>query len=204
MNKIKVGISCEGPRDLRPLITITSKILKEHGLDADFPEALRLMPYTGILGFVKIHTRKMFADGADIAVYCTDQDRCEDNITNKVKDEIRKVNPVYVDLSAIGIPEPHFESWLLADENNIKSYFKLDGTKPVPHSSLEPKSRLAKLQDEMPGEKISIYEIAASLAETCDIDRMKVHSKAHGQDFNRFYNELSSAIKTFLAPRAST
>lgn len=191
---MKIGITCEGPRDIRPLITIIRKIFAEHSIVPEFSDKLTNMPYTGIIGYVKLYTKKMFDDGAQIAVYCTDQDRCEDNITSRIKEKIKEINPLYLDLCAVGVPDPHFEAWLLADEDNIKNFFNLEGAEPLPYPSFEPKKRLAKLQDSM-DVKISIYEISDTLSKNCNLSKMKLHSP----QFNNFYKEISLAIKTAKA-----
>src|SRR5207302_1742008 len=113
------------------------------------------------------------------------------SVRKKLQQEINKVNQIHNDFSVIGVPDPHFEAWLLADEGYVKSYFSLPSTQPLSIIDNSPKDTLEYLQRHMLDPQIPLFQVYEDLASSINLKTTKSTKK----DFETFVNHLLSACK---------
>ena len=186
MQSIHVGIAYEGSADIEALKIIIQRVLNENGVDFDPDKVYPQTPGTGIIGFIPVYAKRFLDSGVQLAVYCTDQDKDRRSRRDIVLSKVAASEATLIDYSAIGVSVPHFEAWLIADENALKGIFDIAGSKSIPYPKLEPKDRLISLyQNHYSGEK-SISDIRLVLASQINIgqvERLK-------NDFNLFVDDL--------------
>jgi len=187
---IKVGVVYEGLRDTDAISILLKRILDSKGIQF---EIQKIVPaHTGIIKFVKSYTRQFFLiDVLDVGIFLTDQDVCvdRDNRRRHVKNEIKAVNPTYLNFSAVGVADPHFEQWLIADQDCVKKVLRLEGSSPLPFPGLKPKLRLEKLRSLMSLPQLTRNELYINLSTELDIQSLKDTCP----DFRLFVNELIRA-----------
>lgn len=188
---VKIGICYEGNRDIEPILIIISRILQSIGYQ--FVIQRKISPRTGLLGLIKTYTKLFFESKSpvELGIYLTDQDKQEKNVKNRVAHEIAKVNPTYLEFSVIGIPRPHFESWLIKDEGTVKKCLRLNPADPLPKKKLAPKDRLEYLQKNMSRPQTPLFQVYNDLATMMSISFVRRNST----DFNNFCNDLISCCK---------
>jgi len=91
----------------------------------------------------------------------------------------------------IGVPDPHLEKWLVADEDILKGIFRLKGDKEVPYSKMSPKSQIRALKEELPLPQPSLFEVYISLANKLRLEVVQGICK----DFARFQEDLIRVSK---------
>ncbi len=167
--KIKIGIAFEGRRDIKPLEILIDRILKPHYSPYIIK---RLTPHTGLIGYTKLYTKNFFEVGesVDIAIFVTDQDKQSRSVKRTMLKKIDEANPTYKQFSVVGVPDPHFEAWLLADHGFVKSYFSLNATDPFPNISDSPKQTLEYLRNHMENPKPPLFQIYEDLAESVSLN----------------------------------
>lgn len=188
----------EGTTDIS-LQVLVERHAQARGFELSFDKDLS-KPFNGPLSdvAVKIRTRKNFSQGAmDLAFYFADKDRGEFNKFEHIRDAIKSVDNAYLLKSVIGIPDPHMEAWLLADEDIVKQIFGLPGDEPLPFPELEPqpKSRLQALTSQCGDTELTPPLARSRLAESCNLTTLEQKSASYRQfirRFNTFLNGLSN------------
>lgn len=200
MLKIQLGIAYEGELDIEPIEVLIKKVISDPSIELQIKK--KVSPRTGIIGFVSSYTKIFFLDeGVDIAIYLTDQDvsKTIDDRKNSIVEKIKEVNPAYDELSVVGVCNPHFEAWLIADENTVKRIFNVeDHSLPLPCKDKLPKEQIANLRNNMRENKLTQRESYLSLAESLDIEKVK----GSCPDFKLFCDDLirtCNYIKTVKA-----
>jgi hypothetical protein len=186
---LKIGVVYEGVGDTEIVKVLLTKILKEQ----EFSIVKDIANHTGIIGFTRVYARQLFeVDQVDVAVFLTDQDvpPDRDDRHKRIKEEIEKVNVGYLEFSAIGVPNPHLEHWLLQDESVLKRIFSLNHEARVPHADLLAKSQLKALWSEMPTPKLSMRETLLRIVNEMSLDLM-----LECPDFRLFHGELINATR---------
>src|SRR3989338_1104254 len=193
MPHIHLGIAYEGELDIEPVQILIERILEPL---CQITIKRKISPHTCIIGYVSSYTTIFFVqDCVDIAIYLTDQDESSDDRRGQVIEKIRKVNPLYLDFSAIGICDPHFEKWLIVDHNTAKKVFKIENhSVPLPHNDKTPKYQIATLKNVMKDNQPSLHEVYNSLARELDIDFVRTNCL----DFNVFCENLIEVCKNCL------
>lgn len=192
MASIKYGLAFEGKNDIKPLKILVERILESHKYHPIFEK--EATPHTGLAKkYIKIYTRRFFEIGEpiDSAIFVTDQDKN----TKKVRSEIRKIlssiNRTYYDVSVVGVPDPHFEVWLLADEALIKKYFSIPVNENIPNINNSPKDTLEYLVRHMPDPKVPLFQAYEDLARLSDLQTI-ISKKS---DFKKFVEDLLSICR---------
>lgn len=191
MNIIKIGISYEGTKDIRPIKIILDKIFAEFKCK---PKIIYDIPAgTGIIAFVKSHTKRFFklSNPVQIAIYLTDKDKQKGKLEEKILAKINEIDKDLNSISAIGIPNPHFEKWLMSDKGNIKSVFRIENKEKIPFSDCPPKQQLELLQRHMQKPSRTLLQCYTNLAELVNIPTLRKSS----QEFEKFYKNIKSAIE---------
>jgi len=172
--KLRLGISYEGPTDLSLIKIIVKKVLQEYSYTPEF--IYEYEARSGTVGHIKTHTRRFFIfnkNPVDVAVFVTDKDKYKENRIIQIQKEIKEIDPLLLKKSAIGIPDPHIEKWLLIDQAKIKNIFHIPIKNPVPYSELTPKNQLIQLQKNMPRPKISLSECYEILSSDINLPMLK-------------------------------
>lgn len=188
--RIKIGIAFEGNRDIKPLEILIKRIL----LPQYQPIFIKsITPHTGLIGYIKVYIKHFFeADNpVDIAVFVTDQDKQNKSVKRIIVKKINEVNVTYRDLSVIGVPTPHFEAWLVADEGQVKYYFSLPGTRPIDIINFSAKLTLEHLQRNMNDPQVPLFQVYKDLANTINLRTISLLRI----DFKDFVNQLQTACK---------
>ena len=188
---LSVGLAYEGERDKEPLLILVEKILGPLGFSYVITRSVT--PRTGIIGSVKLYLKVFFSvERVDIAILVTDQDVAKgvDDRKKHIRSIIQEVNSTYLNFCAIGVCIPHFEAWLVADQNNLKNIFSFPSEDPLPDCS-SPKRLIEELHKAMPIPKPTLHEVYNHLAEGVDIEILRKISS----DFNLFADELIAAAK---------
>jgi hypothetical protein len=143
---MRIGLLYEGMLDKEPAQELIKSILREQGKDGQ--HEFVCYPCGGpIVSFME-PAHALFFDSikpCDIAVFLSDSDRDGKKCLAVDRRKKEYSNSMTVDTIAVGCPDPCFENWLLIEEVAVKKVLFLAGDKPLPHSDLKPKPRLAKL-----------------------------------------------------------
>ncbi|MGD8373759.1 MAG: hypothetical protein PVI21_02770 [Candidatus Woesebacteria bacterium] len=189
MRKIHVGIAYEGSADIDALKIIVRRILNICDLDFEPDTVHPETPGSGIIGYIEAYAQR-FTD-ADVAlpIYCTDQDKDKKSRREIIIAKLKKATPNTVDVSAIGVSIPHFEAWLITDEDAVKNTIGLPGGEPLPLSNLQPKDRLISLYQNYYEGDLSVADIRCRLASIMDLGQVQRNK----DDFNHFVNDIKRA-----------
>lgn len=190
MAVIKIGVSYEGKRDIEPIKIILEKIFSEFD---HTPEIIHNIPArTGIVGFVMSHTKRLFKFGNPVqaAVYLTDKDKQDQSLEARINKEIKKVDYSLPERCAIGVPDPHFEEWLMADKGNISAVFNISIAEIKLLPKYQPKQMLEHLQRNMKKPVKTLKDCYKELAEMINIPSLiQSHS-----DFKKFHKNVERMI----------
>lgn len=188
-SSLKLGISYENETDLMVIQELLNRFRSEkYAIEISIPCK------TGIIGFVRIHTKAFFdLHKVDIAIYITDQDFSDAKETriNKIKEEIIKVNPLYIENSVIVLCNPHIEKWLVSDHNAVKKVFSLPSEEPLPFASDKPKEQLDNIRKNNQTMQLSKHEAYTELAKAMHIKTVREICP----EFNNFCNDLKEKSK---------
>lgn len=190
--EITYALLREGSSDIA-LKTIVERYAQTRSVQLIFNEGLS-KPFNGPLGeqTVKIRTRSNFDTNAvEIAFYFADKDKGDFNKLESIQNAVKAVNELYLSRSIIGIPDPHMEVWLLADQNAVKAVFGLAGDQPIPHDDVEPKKRLELLSNEYGSDELTPPEARKKLAEALDLSVVERNCPSFNnfiQHFNEYLN----------------
>jgi len=188
MQHLKIGIAYEGGNDGQLISTIVKRVIEPLGYTFDFfePET----PSTAIIDYISSYTNKFVDSGVDIGIYCTDQDKATDSRRRIIEDKIRKTDEAFLLKSAIGVPVPHIEAWLIQQDSIVKNLLKIDGSSPLPHPELLPKDRLTALYSESDSYARTPNELRIDIAEKLDIDQCC----RNNSEFKHFIQDIRSII----------
>ncbi len=173
---LKVGVAYEGQLDTQYITTLVSRILTEKGYGISELDIVQAR--TAITKYVPVYTRRFSDNGRELIVFLTDGDGGSNTKTDIV-DKINSSKPELLPISAVGIAEPHLESWVIADEDSVKSIFGLDASRPLPYAQMKPKDRL-----------ISIHS-SSSYDGTLDDAKITIASSSNLQKVSRQCNDFS-------------
>lgn len=168
MRYINVGIAFEGGDDDEVMEVILRRIIEPLGYTFDYfqPET----PGTMIIPYIPIYVKRYIDNDVDIGIFCTDQDKDPSSRRNNVRDKIKEVDELFLNKSAIAIPDPHIEAWLLLDDGAVKRILGIDGSRPLLHDDLPPKNRLTALYNEATNYSKSQNDLRLEIARAMDID----------------------------------
>lgn len=139
---IKLGIAYEGTLDTGFVTALMDRLLDELGFGTSEMDIVQAR--TVVTKFVPVYLKRFGDKSCDLMVFLTDGD----NGTNTKRDIVEKIestHPEALTSCVIGIPEPHLERWIIADEDTVKSVFNLDGAKALPFPTMKPKDRLISI-----------------------------------------------------------
>lgn len=189
MRKIHVGIAYEGSADIDALKIVIQRELNSCELDFDPDAVYPQTPGSGIIGYVPAYAKRFADSGVVMPVYCTDQDKDKKSRRDIIIAKLKESAPAMLDVSVVGVSIPHFEAWLIADEDAVKNVLYLDGSEPLPLPELQPKDRLTSLyQNHYEGE-LSLSDVRAQLASTMDIGKIE----RSNSDFKLFVDDIRNA-----------
>lgn len=190
MKYLKVGIAYEGGDDGELIATLVRKVIEPFGYTFDYfdPET----PGTAIVDFVPSYTKRFVEAGVDLGIYCTDQDK--DNISRRslITDKIKATDEPFLSKSAIGVPVPHIEAWLLQQDSIVKNLLGLDGSLALPHAELPPKDRLTALYSESEVYMRSRNDLRIDIAEQLDVDACI----RQNNDFKHFVEDIRRVMQS--------
>ncbi|HET7060150.1 MAG TPA: hypothetical protein VFH99_02435 [Candidatus Saccharimonadales bacterium] len=152
-------------------------------------------PFNGPLSKValRIRTKKNFDSGdVDMAFYFADRDKGDYDKLEYIQQEIGAVNGAYLLRSIVGIPDPHMEAWLLADENAVKRVFGIAGEQPVPFANLPPKDRLNALSNKAGDTELTPPIARRKLAKSCNLNLVERRNRSYNQFIGRYNDFLNS------------
>jgi len=192
MRKIHVGIAYEGSADIDALKIIIKRVLNLQGLDFDPDAVYPQTPGSGIIGFVPVYAKRFTNSGVALPIYCTDQDKDKKSRRDVIIGKLRDTVPEMLEVSVVGVSIPHFEAWLVADEDVVKNIIGLAGDKPLPSDNLQPKDRLISLYQNHYDGNLSLSDIRSLLASNMDIS--KVERIKH--DFGQFVDDIRRAASS--------
>lgn len=194
--QIKLGIAYEGGLDTAYVRALVERILNEKGFSV-VGEPDLVKPDTAIVKYVPAFVENFRQNGIDLMVFITDIDD-EPDRRDKIRDAIKSVDPGLLDFSAIGVPRPHMEQWILADDTVVKNVYGLRATDPLPFGNLKPKQQLMSIH------KTSSFEgtfddAKVRIAQECNFSI--VCSKA--PDFNLLHQDISNCLN-FIETQANS
>jgi hypothetical protein len=191
---LKVALVYEGSGDTDVLKEFINKLLVQQNVEFDIPSDCCIQAKTGIIGYIVPQAKIVFENrSADLGIFITDQDvpRAHDERRSVISEKLNKLG--YRDKSAIGVPNPHLESWLFADEDVVKSVFNLPREQALPFANLqgEPKRRLKAIYGDFTpqGSKFSEHEARSMLAQNISLDRL-----TEVQEFRLMADEVRQII----------
>lgn len=189
-----VGLAYEGNRDLETIKIIILRLAEDFEQDFVFSEHRRGInnAHTAIVPYVKTFTGYMFDEAeVDFAFYFTDQDDDANSRRRQILSKIEEVGITYFEKSFVGVPIPHFEAWLICDEDIVKSVLHYDHTKPLPYSDMRPKERLQALVQNS-SVNILLEDAKIQIAQRMSFEnlcRAQVGFKEFYTSFRRFFNQ---------------
>jgi hypothetical protein len=193
---IKIGVAYEGNLDTSYVSALLAKILNELGYgisDMDIVQAR-----TVITKFVPVYVNRFTDNNCDLMVFLTDSDDGA-NTVQDIRDKIETSKPEVIAFCAIGVAEPHLESWVIADEDSVKAVFNLNGAEPLPHPSMKPKDRLISICNSSDYEG-TLDDAKITIANNANIQTMSRRCS----DFNAFLQEVKAALNQLdLSDRAN-
>ncbi len=195
MRKIQVGIAYEGSADIDALKILIQKILNSCDLDFNLDAVYPQTPGSGIIGYIPAYAKRFSDSGVDLPVYCTDQDKDKKSRRDIIISKLKESTPTMVDISVVGVSVPHFEAWLIADEDAVKHVLGLKGSEALPLPSLQAKDRLISLYQNYYEGAVSFADIRCQLAGRMNIGKVE-RSKG---DFNLFVADIKRAANSIKA-----
>lgn len=188
MRYIKVGIAYEGGNDGELIAEIVKKIIEP--LDYTFDYFEPETPSTAILDYIKSYTNRFVDSGVDIGIYCTDQDEDSNSRRQIIIDKIKEADEAFLLKSAIGVPAPHIEAWLLQQDSVVKNLLGIDGSLALPYPNLAPKDRLKTLYNESQVYTRTSNELRIDIAQRLNIEQCQ----RSNSEFNVFAQDIKSII----------
>lgn len=185
--QVKLGIAYEGGLDTAYVRALIERILTEKGFSI-IGEPDLVKPDTAIVKYVPAFVDDFRQNSIDLMVFVTDKDE-EPDRRDQIREAIKKVNPGLLDFSAIGVPSPHMEQWILADDTAVKNVYGLRGSDPLPFGELKPKEQLMSIH------KTSSFEgtfddAKVRIAQECNFSI--ICSKA--PEFNLLHQDISTCL----------
>lgn len=186
-----IGILAEGDLDLEPLKNLLHNIFNHLNIDS----GIKIVPFV-VGGSIETHlskASKLFFNTnpkCDLAIFLNDIDKSPERckyIRNWVKEYIQQ-NPD--NKIVVGCPDRHFEQWFVSEENTLKSFFNLSGSKPLPYSDKLPKEQLESIFYEFGDITDSLKDVYIELAGKLNIPFLITKDKS----FSRFYRELKKEL----------
>ena len=189
MEPLTIAIACESQSDIDVALVYVSRILHEH--DVAYQVKKRAAPNTGLIGYATILTKSFFIqEQVDIAIFITDRDTSPGNERlEHLRSKIESVNPLYLLQSVTVVCDPHFEEWLLADQDCIKRLFDFPGNAPLPGRGLSPKAQLSMIHSEIAIPRPTLYDTKTMIAEESNMDQLRQHAS-----FSDFYDHLMGVV----------
>jgi hypothetical protein len=186
MKNLRVGIAFEGGDDGELIAAIVRKALAPYGYT--FEQFNPETPGTVILDFISAYVSRFIDMDVDIGIFCTDQDNSRESRRRCIRERIESANATFLDKAVIGVPVPHIEAWLLAQDSVVKNILGIDGSVPLGHSDLSPKDRLTALYAESKSYEGSRNDLRIEIARNLDIDICCRQSP----DFESFIQDIRS------------
>lgn len=184
-NGVKIALAFEGPAEIQ-----TAEIFLTRLFDP-LPIIIvdSVFPHTGLIGYIPTYLSRFSETDANIYIFFTDLDG--DSKRGKQIKKIMEQYPEFSQRTVFALSNPHFESWLIADQDIAKQVFGLPGEIPLPHESHLPKRRLELLRRDMKeGEQKTIHDIRTELASQVNIEVLQRVCP----DFKKFNDELKTAV----------
>jgi hypothetical protein len=189
---LRYGILSEGDSDLTALQIVIERITSElgHTLRLDSSASI---PVSGPItpAGVKLRTDLFNSKGLDIGVYFADKDKeTTGSKRTMIRDAIKASSEEWLERSAIGIPDPHMEAWMIADEDTLKNYLGIDGPESLPFGHLDAKERVTNFASNYGPIDLTQMVLIRYMAENMDLRVVKNRS----QSFQDFCSSLQGAL----------
>lgn len=186
LRSVRVGIAYEGGLDKSYASCLVRRLMLEKGFEISDLDTIKAN--TVITKMVPVYVTKFVAENRNIMIFLTDSD---DGINDKhqIEGQIDTINPAHRLISAIGIPEPNMEGWVLADEDAVKNVLGYDGARPLPYANVKTKDRLKMLHSES-SHVGTLDEAKVAILETASFRQMIAHSSS----FRTFKDELDNLL----------
>lgn len=143
---------------------------------------------TAITRMVPVYVTKFVSESREIMIFLTDSDEGA-NTKKHIEDKISAVNEAHKLISAIGIPEPNMEGWILSDEDAVKNVLGCSGTSPLPYANVKPKDRLKMIHSES-AHTGTLDEAKMEIVAAASTRQMSSHSSS----YRAFKDELDGLL----------
>ncbi len=187
-----VGVAYEGNKDIEVIKIIIERLGKLFGYNLTLSTHRRgvINAHTVIIKLLKSYTEYMFNEArVDYAFYFTDQDTDPDDRRVKILNKIKLVDPGLLSRACVGVANPCFEKWLLADEDIVKKVLKYNANKALPHKLVNPKDRFQMLVRES---SVDILPVDAKVAIANNMSFTKLCKQNNG------FKELYESVKKYV------
>jgi hypothetical protein len=193
-NQVYTGIAYEGGLDTEYVQALIARLLQDKGYT--FTEKTEMVkPGTAIVKFVPVYVQDFKQKGVELMVFLTDGDN-EDDRRQQIRDAVRRVEPSLLDFCAVGIPKPHMEQWIMADEATLKAVFSLNGSEPLPFQQYKPKQQLMSIYKTSPYTG-TLEEAKVQIAQTCNINLIC----SNVPEFNALKQDINNALNFIQSQR---
>jgi len=188
---LSYGLLCEGDSDLSALSIIIQRLGERLGHDLII-SLDQSNPVSGPISkvSVKLRTTAFLQANLDLGFYLADNDKGEIGKLQMIRTNVETVNQAWFNRSVIGIPDPHMEAWLIADQDTVKNYFGIPADQPLPFAGQQPKPRMSSLVSSYGEEQLTVGEFRRILASTMNIEHV-IH---HDSEFATFEGNIRAAL----------
>jgi len=182
---MKIGLLYEGMLDKTSLDVIIRRLMRDFcgntEIEFDFYPA-----HGPITERIEAAVEVFFDSGdCDFAVFISDHDK-NGSSCKEISKWIKTVALPRGNRIILACPNPHFEQWFFSEENSLKSFFDLKGSKIVPYPHLLPKERMYKIAMDFGDIAIDVDEAKQEIASNLDFKILKDKDET----FNKFFESL--------------
>ena len=194
--RFQYGLLCEGGNDIPALQTLIERVAMLYDADLYLNNNLS-QPASGPISkpVIRVRTKLFIANSLDLGVYVADYDKAKPDRRSLIVKTLQDIDKTWYEKSIIGVPEPHFEEWLLADEDLIKGILNLDHTKPLPFIDRPPRDRLLSLVSSY-GDVLTVGEVRLTIASKANLNTLVGKSPS----FSKFTKSMCKVINNFNNP----
>lgn len=186
---IKVAVAYEGGLDTAYIEVILRRIVELKGFAISEIDLKKVG--TAIVKFVPAYAKVFNSNGVQLAVFLTDGDDGSNTI-RQIREAVEKGVPALLESTAIGVPEPHIEDWILRDQNAVKAILVKPEChdEPLSYADLRPKERLIALYNESEYSG-TLEEAKISIANIANFDVMTA-----SKEFRAFKADIERVLTT--------
>lgn len=143
---------------------------------------------------IKVRLNQIKNIDVDLLICIADTDR--GNNSSKIHSLLRMIEDcevAWASKTIVGSPDRNLEAWLLEDEDCVKRILSIDGTRPLPFRSDDPKNRLVRLACQYGDDSINPKSLRIMLAKELNLGLVKRRSIS----FKRFMDEFHRILGAF-------